>query len=237
MTIIAEATEGLAWPQLMLAALGSSAIGAVVGGILTTRMRGTIEREEAWRTRIIEAADDVASALSQADLDFNAILFRDAADGRRQLRAPDGTLEKDVSGSLRACLDGVRRANKLLSRVELLYGPESQTHRHALATVYGLSGSVRLLEGNLRAHRAVLAVIATRAEDSHTIEELIGRDDVAHSRYRLLLSQGDLPTEFRPDDDASVAAWALRLHDGAADAFHEFVREASQASRAAHPIS
>jgi hypothetical protein len=237
MTLIAEAAEGLTWPQLVLAALGSSAIGAVVGGILTTRMRGAIEREEAWRTRIIEAADDVASALSQADLDFNAILFRDIADGRRQLRAPDGALEKDVSASLRACLDGVRRANKLLSRVELLYGPESPAHGHALATVYGLSGTVRLLEGNARAHRAVLAVIATYTQDSRTIEELTGRDDVARSRYLLLLSQGDLPTEFRPDDDASVAAWALRLHDGAADTFHQFVSAASLASRAAHPLS
>ena len=128
-TLLVASTEGgLGWSQVAVAALGSSAIGAAVGSFLTTWLRGRIEREEAWRTRLIEAADDVASALSQADLDFNAILVGDVAERRLPLHTSGGTLTKDVKDSLRASLEGLRKANRLLTRIELLYGHESDTY-------------------------------------------------------------------------------------------------------------
>jgi hypothetical protein len=51
------------WTGLVLAVVGSSAVGAVVGGYLTTVTRGRLEREEAWRTRVIEAAVSLNDAL------------------------------------------------------------------------------------------------------------------------------------------------------------------------------
>jgi hypothetical protein len=233
--LVGQASGGLDWAHVAVAALGSSAIGAIVGGFLTTWLRGQIEREEAWRTRLIEAADDVANALSQADLDFNAILIRDVAESRYTLRGPDGAFAREVVRSLKASLDGVRKANRLLTRVELLYGHDSIVYSKALDAVYGLSGSVRLLEGNSRAQRAVLAVVADHQGDTHQRDELVARDEVAESRYKGLVFQQRLPAQFEPKDDSSVAAWALKLHDAAVDSFHDFVRAAHQASRAKHP--
>ena len=235
MFLLASGGGGLGWAEVAAAALGSSAIGAVVGGIMTTWLRGRIERDEAWRTRMIEAADDLASALSQADLDFNAILIGDVAEARRPLRNPDGTLSKDVARSMKASLDGVRKANRLLTRVELLYGRDSVAYREALSAIYGLSGTVRLLEGNPRAQRAIQAVVANRRGDAKKRDELITRDEVAENRYRALLSEQDLPEDFDSQAGASVATWALKLHDSAVASFRRFMRGAHESSRAKRP--
>lgn len=227
--------SGVGWAGVVTAALGSSAVGAVVGGMLTTWLRGRLEREEAWRTRLIEAADDVATALSQADLDFNAILVRDVAEARRPLRDLDGTFTKEVAESLTASMNGIRRANRFLTRVELLYGRESAAYAGALDAVYGLSGSVRLLEGNPRAQRAVQAALAERRGDNEERHRLIADDDVAESRYRALISRRNLPDDFDPDDGISAARWALRLHEGAVASFRAFMKGAHDDSRAPHP--
>jgi hypothetical protein len=231
----AAAQGGLGWAQVAAAVFGSSALGAVVGGILTTWLRGRIEREEAWRTRMIEAADDVASALSQADLDFNAILIGDVAEARHPLRNSDGTLSKKVAGSMKASLEGVRKANQLLTRIELLYGHDSVPYKEALAAIYGLSGCVRLLEGNARAQRAIQAVLADRRGDTEERDRLVTRDEVAQTRYNGLVLEPDLPDDFDAELGPSVAAWVLKLHDAAVKSFHAFVRGAHEASRAQHP--
>jgi hypothetical protein len=234
MLLLASA-DGLGWTQVAVALLGSSAIGAVVGGSLTTVLRGQIEREEAWRTRMIEAADNVASALSQADLDFNAILIGDVAEARLPLHESDGALSKTVANSIRVSMKGTREANKLLSRVELLYGHDSMAYQQGLGAIYTLSGSIRLLEGNVRAQRAVRAVLAARRGDAEERDRLIARDEVADRRYQALISAKELPEDFDPEDGPSVAAWALLLHDAAVRSFRLFIKGAQEASRARHP--
>lgn len=50
--------------DLVVTVLTSGAIGGAAGGVITSRMRGRIERDEAWRTRLVEASD---SFLAQLD--------------------------------------------------------------------------------------------------------------------------------------------------------------------------
>jgi hypothetical protein len=64
--VAVEQPSGSAWLAVLLAVLGSSAVRAIAGGYLTTRMRGRIEREEAWRTPLVTAADDLNLHLAQA---------------------------------------------------------------------------------------------------------------------------------------------------------------------------
>jgi hypothetical protein len=55
------AAENPTWAAVILAALGSSALGAIVGGFLTTSLRGRIERDEAWRTRLLDNVAELAA--------------------------------------------------------------------------------------------------------------------------------------------------------------------------------
>jgi hypothetical protein len=56
-SVVEFATSGISWSAIVGVVLGSSALGAIVGGMITTRMRGRIERDEAWRTRLVDASE------------------------------------------------------------------------------------------------------------------------------------------------------------------------------------
>ena len=64
------------WAVLLITALGASFVGGVLGGALTTWMRGRIEREEAWRTRLIEAADEFMRLNAKSGLQGGVCLHR-----------------------------------------------------------------------------------------------------------------------------------------------------------------
>jgi hypothetical protein len=86
------------WAAILFAVLGSSALGAIFGGYVTTRMRGRLEREEAWRTRLIEAADNLNGALSRV-LRTLGNLLGGALRGE-PLRSEDGTLTEPTAAAL-----------------------------------------------------------------------------------------------------------------------------------------
>lgn len=119
---IFAASNSIGWTGIVLAVLGSSAVGAVVGGIITTSLRGRIERDEAWRTRLIEAADEYQAAMSGALLAYEEALLADAAAGKRPVRNEHGDLAEALADVVKAGEEQSTRVNQLLYRILLLYG-------------------------------------------------------------------------------------------------------------------
>src|SRR5262249_16322102 len=119
------------WVGLVIAVLGSSAIGAIFGGYLTTRMRGHIEREEAWRGRLIEASDALYPTLAAYLTEFGALLPR-AASGDTPLRNKDGSLTDEVAAAVKAGDEYAMEIEQRLGHLELLFSAESAPYQHAL---------------------------------------------------------------------------------------------------------
>ena len=107
------------WAAVVLAALGSSALGAIVGGSLTTWLRGRIERDEAWRTRLVDSAAELGDALSA--------LMICAGQNRRVVRQSMSPTEDQLGASREAW----RRARTNLTLVELLFTRQSSTFQYA----------------------------------------------------------------------------------------------------------
>jgi hypothetical protein len=143
--VLAQANgDSPSWSAIILAVLGSSAIGAVVGGFLTTWYRGRIERDEAWRTRRLDAADEFCTAQ-------NAALTA----GMRALggmeNRPDEILDEsgelvEWASQLRDKFLETREATLATTvRLELLFGPDSRPAEAAWATVLHLREAVNLI--------------------------------------------------------------------------------------------
>ncbi len=118
----------------MVVAVVSSGIGGVVGALLQTRH----ERTEHLRDRLLTAADDLATALSQAILKVRHSL-NDFEDHLTTGARPTG--EGDLAGARRSIDEAIAR----VARVELLFGIESQTASAANATVVALRQAVDAL--------------------------------------------------------------------------------------------
>ena len=106
------------WAAILFAVLGSSALGAIFGGYVTTRMRGRLEREEAWRTRLIEAADNFNGVLSRMLRTLGTLIPR-ASRGELPLRRDDGTPTEDTAAALESVWALLMEAEVLLSHLEL----------------------------------------------------------------------------------------------------------------------
>lgn len=143
-TALAQAASGESspWLAVILAALASSALGAVVGGLLTTWYRNRLEREEAWRTRLIEAADDFAVAQHKAIGAFHEALY-DLASRPQGIRTDDGHLTPWAKRTTATASETVGYAATLVSRLDLLFGPDSAVARDALRSI----GDLRLAMG------------------------------------------------------------------------------------------
>jgi hypothetical protein len=126
---------------IIVAALGSSAVGAIVGGFLTTWLRGRIERDEAWRTRLLESGSALGTELS----DVFTAGGRIASDLRR--RIPTDEVAEDKVAELRAAVQAARTA---LMPVSLLFGRESPTFRDADTIVRLMRDMRRVLEGDMQ---------------------------------------------------------------------------------------
>lgn len=141
----AEGTESSSWPAIILAVLGSSAIGAVVGGFLTAWYRGRFERDEAMRTRLIEAAEAFATAQNTSLHVGTKALTRMS---RRQGEIiVDGTGDRaEWASELRAEFDATRDVTvPTLARLELLFERDSRPVQAAWASTKLLREAVWIM--------------------------------------------------------------------------------------------
>ncbi len=131
------------------------------------------------------------------------------------------------------------KAQQLGARISLLYGPASASppdsaHMRALESIDCLNGALSLLEGRTRPRLAIQAVLAAQAGETPwaDVYDLTGADI---RRFEALRGRLDLPPNFDPLDDRSVAGWALAHRYAATDAFAKFVEECVRVIHQDHP--
>jgi hypothetical protein len=121
------------WTGLLVAVLGSSALGAIFGGYLTTRMRGRIEREEAWRSRLFEATDEFSRVLVTALRALGGLL-PSASRGERRLREENGELTEETARTASSLSDLLDATELRLGHLELLVGQDSAVYQPAVSS-------------------------------------------------------------------------------------------------------
>jgi hypothetical protein len=146
---------------LIVAVLGSSALGAVVGGTLTTWLRGRIEREEAWRTRLLDAASSLGTDLSQ--LLLRSALIRTRLDGGDRWN-PEEEASTPLMHAYKEQGDAWDRVRISLTPVQILFGSSSDTFRSANLVLLLLADMRRALRGET--DRLHVALTYTDATDS-----------------------------------------------------------------------
>jgi hypothetical protein len=214
------------WTGILVAALGSSALGAIVGGYMTTRMQSRSGREEAWRTRLIEAADDLDRVLVQTVTLLGTFLGR-AERGELRLRTDRGQLTKAVQTDVESAWHLLQDVEVRLGHLELLVGPESDVYQCGWKAADTLTGAVALLRGRATAAERIVAICRYRAGDEGAFAE-ISPADYGHVWPSLLYNAWDPPDgpSLDPSDDRSLGQWARRLHHIAGSQIHNYMREA-----------
>jgi hypothetical protein len=198
------------WAAILFAVLGSSALGAIFGGYVTTRMRGRLEREEAWRTRLIEAADNLNGALSRVLRTLGNLLS--SASIGKPLRSEDGTLTESTAAALESAWALLNEVGVLLSHLELLFSADSNVYSEGLETMRLIQRTAGLLDGRPPAQHLIEAVVAERATPGAG-RRLLRRVMPSYlDHLEVLIAEGSGPDSFDPSDDANVARWAQELH-------------------------
>jgi hypothetical protein len=130
-------------------------LGGLSGGVLGTWLQIRHEREEAFRERLITAADDLSTGLLQAIIgletahttcvdhaflyppDPNRITFRDSNTGEMPAQSAE---------ALRQSRELIREVEARRARISLLFGPVSAPDRTATIAVITLEEAQRALE-------------------------------------------------------------------------------------------
>lgn len=217
------------WPGLILS---SSAIGAIVGGYMTTWIRGRQERDEAMRTRLIEVSDEFVQAFMEALMAYRTRALRDAICGKAVLRQ-DGELTEEISEILDDVAEKTRSATPVLTRVGLLYGTAGgdTPYEAGLQCIDCLNGSCGLLRGDASAQEAIHWVLADTEADA----PMTADPSATWRRVSKLRDEGLPAAEFDPSDDASVALWARALRSAAAHSVREFIDLSTKRIQLDHP--
>ena len=111
--------DRVTWSAVIIAALGSSAVGAIVGGLITTWLRGRIEGDAEWRTRLLDSAAALADALSDLLLSHGNLAM--------SLQRAEQCSETDLK-------DAVAKwalARRAIALVELLFTTQSEVFARA----------------------------------------------------------------------------------------------------------
>jgi hypothetical protein len=87
---------------------------------MTTRMRGRLERAEAWRNRLLEAADDLNQTLVQA-LGTWGPYVASVARGEVRIRDESGRFTRKTTAEMRAAEALLHEVRVRLGRLELLF--------------------------------------------------------------------------------------------------------------------
>lgn len=240
-------------PSLPALVLGSSAVGAIVGGYITTWLRGRQERDEAMRTRLIEVADEFVSVMTDAFMAYDTRPLVGAIAETHPLRDKDGQIAGDLSDILQRTRELVSKANSVHTRVTLLYGRNDGAHQAGLVALDCLSGSCNLLEGRPSGQETVqLALTASREglvlnrddaswSDQAREKELLGANvkvsnlNSSLRRAAALQAVGLPADDFDADVDASVAIWTRALRQAAANQLNRFVDLAATRIHDDHP--
>lgn len=224
------------WAAITIAALGSSAIGAIVGGSLTTWLRGRIELDEAWRTRLIEVADAFLTPLSKAYLAVDQNVLERVAKNQIPLHTPSAELEPLVVSMVKHSRDRAEEAHAALNRVRMVYPSESSAYVDGLLALDALTGELALIEGKQRAQIAVQAFISAIGGDLSLIDAVKRRgDSLTSHRIQALSLVGETPKSFDPKVDASLAEWAIALHEGGALQLQGFAASVHEVVSSKHP--
>jgi hypothetical protein len=211
------------WTGILVAALGSSALGAIVGGYLTTRLQGRHEREEAWRNRLIEAVHAFNGQVVKALTDTGGLL-PGASRGEYPLRGEDGNLTEPAAGVVGSTAVVRDEMELALAHLELLVGTDSDVYQHAYSALRAVRMIINLLEGRPRATRIVEAAVRERQSPGAGITLL--PDDRAFFLFDLLRYRPEPPEDFDPLDDMSVAQWAREVHHAGGDSAHRYMEAA-----------
>ena len=214
------------WAAILFAVLGSSALGAIFGGYVTTRMRGRIEREEAWRTRLIEAADNLNGVLARVLRTLGSLVPYAAASQELRLRKDDGTLTDRTAAILESVWALLNEVEVLLSHLELLFSTDSDVYREGYQTLRLIQRTAGLLEGRTPARHLIEAVVAERETPGAGRIQLLEAAPGYLDHLELLIAQGSGPDSFDPTDDGNVAQWARELHVLAGRRAHAYSRAA-----------
>jgi hypothetical protein len=115
------------WATLVLAIIG----GGAVGTVLTTFWRIRHERAEAWRTRLLDAADDFTTGALQALMKLEYVndwLWHSHEAG-------EGYLSEKEAAAMREADGLIQEARSRLARIQLLFGGKSDTGSSATAMI------------------------------------------------------------------------------------------------------
>ena len=212
--IVIGSAGGTSWTGILLAVLGSSALGAVAGGYLTTRLRGGIERDEAWRTRLIDAADSFLTQLSRS---VNAIPYSWLAgieNGDEALTNDDDIRTPRALEIAVEFEEERRQLIPLLSRVELLFGAEASEAATEAVRIVDNAGDV--FTGKSWIAREMSATDGARALGVLTVDPMSSSD-------------------FDLDDYSSIATLTRQLLESVAQQQKKLLDLCTQQIRADHP--
>jgi hypothetical protein len=149
---------GSQWTLLIVAALGSSALGAIIGGFITTWLRGRIEREEAWRTRLLDSASVLGTELSELMLSAGKIVH--AVEKRR---APE-------AGGIEEVKLAWNRVRTALTPVQILFGHQSKAARHANGVLHSIRDMWRAAEGEMDRVASLPAGLTVESDPAEAVD-------------------------------------------------------------------
>ena len=200
------------WTGIIVAALGSSALGAIAGGYMTTRMQGRQEREEAWRTRLIEASLEVTGLLLQSISALHAT-FAKVSGGEMSLRDASGAPSKEATAATANCWNIQRQATLANGQLDLLVNDKkSDLAQLSYEVLYSIRFAISFLELNPFAEQFAKAVMAEREAAGAGFTQLpaLGVEYVAV--FGLLRNPlRPIPSRLDAEDDQNVVMWASAL--------------------------
>jgi hypothetical protein len=177
-----------AWTTVVISVI-SAFIGGGAGAIVTVMLQSRHQRQEAWRSRLVPAADDFSTGVLQA-----LLVHRDAVNVVRiavelQSRAEERGEVADVHTSkvravLRTLTDRVDVAHSRLPRIQLLFGTESPTAKAGLEAILALRrGNVLLSQRPTpdvtEARRAAADAQSAQSRFAEAARGQIERGDIA----------------------------------------------------------
>jgi hypothetical protein len=134
------------WADLLLSAFGASIIGGLLGGLLTTWLRGRIEEKEAWRNRGIEAADEFMKLSGHTAL-LVGDLLRVCEDPHSGLIGADGSPSPRCRKEIQAARDANAEARIASNRIPILFGMDSDVADAARKIIQSTGLVLSTLEG------------------------------------------------------------------------------------------